>query len=163
MTTDRKREQLARERKRLVLAESDMKQAARGAAHILHHGAAMNSNAERALMTGVIVTYARPFSKTNKIGPVEGKIAQLESPALRPLHDELVDRRSDLFAHNDETPWREAMDIAAHLGTGEGENVESFAPVDCSVFRSIEQMAVEHERRFHERLDAIQVELRVPK
>jgi hypothetical protein len=151
---------LERERARLVLAESDMKQAARGAAHILHEGAAMNDYAERALMTGVLVTYASPFSKSNKVGPVEGEIAQLGSPALGHLHDEILSRRNDLFAHNDKTPWREAMDIAAHLGTGKGEYVESHAPIDRAVFKSIEQMASEHEQRFRERLAAIEVELR---
>ncbi|HEU5371532.1 MAG TPA: hypothetical protein VFU51_04000 [Gaiellaceae bacterium] len=157
-----KRERLLRERKRLVLAESDMKQAAAAAAHFVEYGADMNGDAERALITGIIVTYARPFtaSRGSSLGAIQGRLAEPESPALRHLHAELLQRRNDLFAHNDETEFRDELDIVAHLGDGEGRFVEAWTPVDYAVFASIERMASAQRDRFRSRIEEIAEALR---
>jgi len=83
------RKRLEQEAHRLVLAESDMRQASAAASHLRAFGAEMNGNAERALWTGMIVSYARPFLSSNKIGAVGGRLARPDEPVLRPLHSEL--------------------------------------------------------------------------
>jgi hypothetical protein len=159
MANQSEAEELGRERARLVRAESDMRQAEAAARHLIAHGAEMNGDAERALVTGMIVTYARCYTTSYGYGQVEGKLATPESPALAVFHKELVERRNDLFAHNDATPFRGEMDIAAHLGVGEGQFVEAWTPIDAASFRSLEQLAAAQRERFRERIDAITGEL----
>jgi len=42
------------------------------------------------------------------------------------LHDALLQRRNDVFAHNDTTPRREELDVAAHLGVISMRRLVSF-------------------------------------
>lgn len=132
-----------------------MKQVAAAAAHLAAYGAEMNGDAERVMQTGMIVTYARPFaeSRRSNLGAIKGKLATPESPALVPFHVELLDRRNDLFAHNDATPWR-----GSTVGLG-GRHVEEWEPVDPAVYRAVERLATEQRERFRKRLDLIEQEL----
>src|SRR5712691_9293603 len=96
------RKKLERERDRFVLAESDMRQVEGAASHLDARGSQMNDGAHRVMWTGLVVTYARPFSPRNRLGVISGRLAR-PSDDLRPLHRNLLDRRDDLFAHNDVT------------------------------------------------------------
>jgi hypothetical protein len=109
-----------REVKRLVLAESDMKQVATAAEYLSTYGSQMNDHLVRVLWTGIAVTYARPFSQSNKVGPVSGRIIKLDDPMQQSLHERLCELRDQLFAHTDETELRGIVDTSALLGFGMG-------------------------------------------
>src|SRR2546426_8238359 len=57
-----------------------------------------------ALETGMFVTYARPFtqSQLHRLAPARGL-----TPEQRQLHEEILELRNSVYAHTDETPWRE--------------------------------------------------------
>jgi hypothetical protein len=135
------RERLRRELHRLVLADSDMRQASVAAAYLAEQGRNMNGLAERVLWTGFVVTYARPYVGSNRLGAVTGKLARPEESSLRGLHATLLKRRNDLFAPNDETYLREPIDIYAYLGIGAGRFVEQCTPMDPDVLPDIQRLA----------------------
>ena len=116
-------------------------------------------DAERVLVTGMVVTYARSFTQArgSNIGAITGTFAPPESPALQPFHQELLDRRNDLFAHNDKTQWRSDVDVG-YLGV-ERRHVESFTPVDLYAYPPIKRLAEEQRERFTERLGAVEEQL----
>jgi hypothetical protein len=147
------REQLERERKRLVLAASDMRQAAAAASHL--GNVRMNDDVERVLWTGLVVTYARPYQPSNELGAVRGKLARPEDEGLRPLHENLLKRRGPLFAHNTESEHRGIEDPF-----GSGRYTESYAPTNPEALPGIERLANEQEKRFRKRLEAVEEELR---
>jgi hypothetical protein len=86
--------------RRFRIAESDMRQAAAAARFLDKRGREMHGDAERALETGMVVCYARPFTR-NKIGAIPRKLARPGDAAQSALHDALVKRRNDLYAHNE--------------------------------------------------------------
>lgn len=59
----------------------------------------------RAVETGLVVTYARPFTK-RRGGFILPRARGL-SAGLVQVHDQLLDLRKQFFAHNDDTPWRQ--------------------------------------------------------
>jgi hypothetical protein len=154
------RERLEQERHRLVLAESDMKQAAIAAEHLAELGSQMNGDVERVLWTGLVVTYARPFGASNKVGAVQGRIVKLTDHMQRSLHERLCELRDVLFAHTDLTNLRETVDTAKLLGGGISGHVESYAPMNPDALPDIATLARELEKRFAERLEQIEPELR---
>ena len=115
----------------------------------------MNGDAERAMVTGIVVTYARSVAKSRQssLGAITGRLATPESLALRPLHAELLNRRNDLFAHNDATPWR-----GSTVGLA-GVHVEDWESVEPTVYRHIERLAIEQRERFQARLELVEQEL----
>lgn len=160
MSSPQDRERLERERHRLVLAKSDMKQAAIAADHLAELGSQMNDDVERVLWTGLVVTYARPFGDSNKVGAVKGRIVKLTDHMQRSLHERLCELRDVLFAHNDLTNLRETVDIAELLGADISGHVESYAPMNPGALPDIATLARELDRRFAERLEQIERELR---
>lgn len=157
----KQRERLERERHRLVLAKSDMKQAAVAADHLAELGSQMNGDVERVLWTGLVVTYSRPFGDSNRVGAVKGQIVKLTDHMQRSLHERLCELRDVLFAHNDLTNLRETVDTADLLGEGVSGHVESYAPMNVGALPDIAKLARELERRYGERLEQIERELAV--
>jgi hypothetical protein len=153
------RERLRREVKRLVLAESDMSQVAVAAEHLSRHGAKMNSQVVRVLWTGIAVTYARPFSKANTVGPVEGRLVRLEDPMQRSLHGRLCELRNQLFAHTDETELRGIVDVAALLSVGTGGYAEEHASMNMGALPDIVKLANDWQHRFAARLTELEEQL----
>ena len=149
------RVRLERDLRRLVLAESDMRQAAVAAAHLAEQGRNMNGLAERVMWTGLVVTYARPYLESNTLYAVTGRLAKPDDPSLRPLHADLLKRRNDLFAHNDETELREPIDVYAYLGIGAGRFVEQYTPMNPEALPAIQRLAEAQRERFRERVDEI--------
>jgi hypothetical protein len=160
MSSPQDRERLERERHRLVLAKSDMKQAAIAADHLAQLGSQMNGDVERVLWTGLVVTYARPFSASNRVGAVTGQIVKLDDHMQRSLHSRLRELRDVLFAHTDLTNLRETVDTAELLGEGVSGHVESYAPMNVGALPDIARLARELEGRFAQRLGQIERELR---
>jgi hypothetical protein len=154
-----KAEHLERERHRLVLAESDMKQAAVAAEHLAALGPEMNGLAERVMWTGLVVTYARPFSASNEVGPVTGQIVKLSDHLQRSLHEMLCHLRGEVFAHNTLTNLREPVSVGELMGTESAAYVESYSPMNPGALRDIAELAREFEKRFSDRLSEIEEEL----
>jgi hypothetical protein len=69
------------------------------------HDAGLPVAVRRVVETGLVVTYARPFTSTRG-GFVLPKARGL-SPELLQTHNQLLDLRKQFFAHNDDTPWRQ--------------------------------------------------------
>lgn len=98
--------------KALVLARLDMQSAHETAAYLLGeheaargHDAGLPLAARRTLETGLVVTYARPFTESR--GGLTVSPARNLSPDLLAVHKQLLDLRKQFFAHNDNTPWRQ--------------------------------------------------------
>jgi hypothetical protein len=150
--TEQSAERRNRERLRLVLAQSDMDQVA-VAARRLAEGPRMNRRAERVMWTGIVVTYARPFNKSNRLGAVSGRIVKLTNPMQKSLHERMCELRDELFAHNDETELRQVVEVSRS-----GSYSESYTEMDKGALRDIAELATEFEARFASRLDEIRRE-----
>lgn len=151
------REHLLRQLRRYLLAASDMRQAG-GAALQLLEGPRINGDAERALETGLAICYARPFV-SGKVGTISAKRDLPADPHLRALHDGLIARRRDLYAHNDETPLRTVEDVYALLGLGAGKFAESWRPIDRVQLPEIIRLCDEEEGKFRARAAEIEQRL----
>jgi hypothetical protein len=164
-------ENLELERRKLVLAETDMQQAAAAAEHLCAHGPDMNADAEWVVWTGLMVTYARPYGASRDrrgLGAVQGRLAKPEDETLRWLHKRICDRRNDLYAHNDGTDMRPILDIREELGIDTSHYVEvrTLRGHDADdtlkgyeVLPEIARLARAQEKRFRARLDDIEEEL----
>jgi hypothetical protein len=116
-------ESLLAELKRLILAEADMKQTEAGARYI--EASTMNEDAHRALQTGVMVCYARPFTRRQGIGPLDRKEWAPGDVEEQALHRSILVLRDKVFAHTDDTDMREIVDAYALLGIGAGSTSSS--------------------------------------
>jgi len=154
------RERLLSEIKRLVLAESDMKQVATAADYLHAYAGEMSDHVERVVWTGIAVTYARPFSQSNRIGAIRGKLARLDDPLTRSLHERLCELRDQLFAHTDATELRGIVDTSAMLGLGMGDYAEEHVPMSVSALPRIAELANLLRDRFAARREELQEQLR---
>jgi hypothetical protein len=109
------RSHLKAEITRLRIAAVDMQHAARGAAHIAAIRAGkldrMNGDAEEALKTGVVVSYVRPFTSRQGIGPLSKDKWEPVDERQAELHRALIFLRNKRYAHTDETGWRGVEDV----------------------------------------------------
>jgi hypothetical protein len=158
--SEAKRDKLRRHRDVFVLAVSDMRQAWAAAEYL--HRATMNDYAGRAFWTGLVVTYARPYLRSNRIGHVKGKLATPRDIELQPLHGFLMARRNDLAAHNDATPFRGVIDLSDFGMTQGRTHAEMYNDWDPSVLPDIARLAHHQERRFTRKLDRIYKRLNPP-
>jgi hypothetical protein len=85
---------------RLVFAVQDMAEC-RGAIDFLLASYEVPGDARRALETGAVVAYARPWGKSNSIGALGAHWLPAD-PEQRALHDALIRDRHTLYAHTDE-------------------------------------------------------------
>ena len=81
----------------------------------------LHPRVRRVLETGILVTYARPFSghSSRTIRPARGL-----SPELRKFHDEIIGRRNKVYAHTDHT------DIRLIVNLRSTDAVDAFAAGD---------------------------------
>jgi hypothetical protein len=156
-----RRKRLERERNRLIIAASGMSQVAGAAAHLEAHMhlSRMSDDAYRVMWTGLVITYARPYLASNKLGPIRGRLGTPTDPALLTLHKNLCARRDDLFAHNDETEHRTVTDVYAALGIGAGKFTEAYSPMEPSALPVIAELANHQRGRFRSRVDEIEEQL----
>ena len=103
---------LARRLKALILGGIDMTDVVGSADYLLAlhadahtYGADVPWRAGRTLETGMFVTYARPFTKSRGLKKLE-RAPQLSSD-LADLHREIVDLRNTVYAHSDNSPFRQ--------------------------------------------------------
>ncbi len=111
----------------LVLAISDMQQVWETARYLLGehpaasagHAGGVPWQARRALETGLVTCYGRPFTGSHyRVGRPRGLTAE-----ERELHKWLIDQRNQVYAHSDKTDYRrvlglDASDWREHLKTG---------------------------------------------
>ena len=140
--------------RRLRLAESDMQQA-EAAAICLEEVGQMNAGAARALETGLVVCYARPFVRS-RLGKIPEKLARPEDAGDKALHAALIRHRHTLYAHNDETELRTVEDTAALLGVGEGRYGEAWHPLDRRKLVAIAELCRKQAAKFRGAADDIQ-------
>ncbi len=104
------RSELTPEEELLVLAVSDLYQAA-AAAHLLVQQ--IDPHARRALETAISVCYARPWSEMNRSGTL-GKKWLPAAGADRDLHYRLIELRKKTYAHTDPVGGRKG--VAHYMG-----------------------------------------------
>jgi hypothetical protein len=80
-----------------------MQEAAAAASWLAANGAPRD--VERVFMTGIVVTYARPFTQQD-IGPIDRTKYAPSDRDARLLHFSLIDLRNRLHAHTGETNYR---------------------------------------------------------
>jgi hypothetical protein len=83
----------------LVMAANDMLEAI-AACNALEHEEAPGPFAD-ALATAICVSYARPFSSSNKIGRLPAKFTPSAATKERELHEWLLAERDRRYAHTD--------------------------------------------------------------
>jgi hypothetical protein len=92
-----------RQAHRFEFAVRDMEEVAAAATWLMKR--AVPANNERVLLTGLIVSYGRPFTDQG-VGAIDGRKFAPRDPDLRQLHERLLYERDRRFAHTDETPGR---------------------------------------------------------
>jgi len=156
--TEASRERLLREVKRLVLARSDMRQVSIAAKYLSAYATKLNSQVVRVIWTGIVVTYARPFTKKNKLGAVQGRVIHFEDHMQRSLHGRLCELRNQLFAHTDETELRGIVAASEVLDGAEGY-VEEHESMNLGAVPDIAELADELGKRFTTRVREIEEQL----
>jgi hypothetical protein len=149
---DTERHRLLNEIRRLRLAESDMNQVA-AAANALHNER-LNGDLCRALETAIAVCYARPYGSSNKVGGL-GDEWLPEDPSGRALHDALLRRRDQVYAHTDRTDARDIVDIF-----GDGTFAEEWRPLSREALPRIIVLVAHQQTRFREGVEERQAALR---
>lgn len=146
-------EQLRKEIRRFRLAQADMEQAA-AAAGFLHSRGGGTGSLYRAVETGLVVCYARPFGATNRVGEINKDEWAPDDPELQMVHYRLLERRDQVYAHNDETDARGVEDLGPLFGSDfEGVYVEAYRPIDRERLPQIRELAGQQERRFRAEAD----------
>jgi hypothetical protein len=59
-----------------------------------------DGNAIRALTTGIVISYARPFGENHGLGSLPGNFRIIPDPDAQRVHDRVLDARDILEAHN---------------------------------------------------------------
>lgn len=154
-------DKLLYEIRRYRFAQSDMRQAGAAALLLNEPSVRLNGDVERVLETGLVVTYARPFT-AGGVGTLGGKHARPEAEEHRLLHMEMLARRNDLYAHSDITERREVVDAFAGFGTGTlgGKYFEAHHPVDRGQLPSVIALCGAQEGRYASKADALEAALR---
>jgi hypothetical protein len=147
------RNRLLRELRRFRFAQADMRQAAAAAEALSRERG--DGDLCRALETACVVIYARPFTPPNKVGPLGEEWAPTHPWELA-LHDELCDKRDQVYAHSDETPMRDVVDIGETIGKEHPVYAEQWQPVNRGMLPTFIRMVWTQEKRFYDA--AVEVE-----
>ncbi len=87
---------------RLTLAQAAFGQAAALCEHLIKESIPSGSDLAAAMMTGIIVTYAKPFTRSDGIGPLPTGFREFQSSsALEHFHQTALDARNSVYAHRD--------------------------------------------------------------
>jgi hypothetical protein len=141
--------------RRLVLAQSDLAQAAM-AAHSLA-GEALNGDLCRALETAIVVCYSRPYDGRNKAGALREEWYPAETQE-RTMHDALLALRDQVYAHNDVTELRGVVDAGALLGEP-GRYAEEWIPLNRKAMPALIRMCAAQQERFRSRVSELEREI----
>lgn len=100
--TNRRYESDVKAFKRLVSAKHDFAAALEAAEWLRSNYQALHEGiAYRAIETGIVVSYARPFGSNNGLGPLPKNFQVVEDNDAQHVHDRLLFARNTQEAHND--------------------------------------------------------------
>ena len=153
------RNAIRKEIKRLRLAASDMNQVAAAAAQLTLSGVRLMEGAERIVHTGIVVAYVRPFRNAG-IGNLSEDDWAPPTPEDRALHDRIVTLRDKVYAHTDNTEYRDIEDTSELLGLEGGPTyAESWVSLSPEGVNRIGRLAETQARRFAEGADELEYQL----
>jgi hypothetical protein len=110
------------------------------------------------LLTGMVVSYARPFTQSYAYGALEEKWSKFnEREDLEKHHRRLLEHRKTLLAHNDLTPHREVVVFASGSRIGEGVLkrpvvTEGRSPINFDGIREVRELFAFQEERMNAEL-----------
>jgi hypothetical protein len=110
-----------------------------------------------ALLTGMVVSYARPFMRSNAYGAREKKWQTFPGdPKLNAKHDDLRQIRDKLLAHNDLPPHRATI-IWTRDAFFEDRSaiVEARSPISAPCIEEVLSLFKHQENRFEEHLQRL--------
>ena len=149
------RAHLKAEIERLRIGAADMDHAARGAAHLaaIHGGSLgqMHADAEEAMATGVVVSYARPFTRRQGIGTLDENAWAPGDEREVDLHRALILLRNRRYAHTDRSDLRGVEDVF-----GDGNYSESSVGIAADAWSRIVGLAESQASRMRELADDLQ-------
>lgn len=124
------------------------------------HDSEMPWRARRTLETGMFVTYARPFTDTRRLGLPRLKRARDLTSELRESHDEILSRRHRIYAHTDDTPLRQILQLAdrddrAAWVREQGDLSEQWFPPTREMLEDVIMLAAAHLGSFLAEIDEV--------
>jgi hypothetical protein len=134
---------------RLLFAAQDMGEC-RAAIEFLPTRKEISGDVRRALETGAVVAYARPWGKSNTIGALEDHWLPQE-PKQRALHHELIKDRNKLYAHTDEeikARWVQGADWESGATRKPASILPAWRPLTLDRLPEIAQLAESQKDRF---------------
>jgi len=153
-------EQLLKQAIRLARAEFDMRCADSVAQFLADHHDDHGSFAY-GLLTGMVASYARPFTESREYGRLDSKWFSFpEKPHLKQHHDQLLDKRRTLLAHNDLTQHRAT--IVWTRGAWHEDRpamVEARSPINAPGIVEARELFAYQGKRFREHLEKLLTEL----
>jgi hypothetical protein len=152
--------QLMRQAIRLAHAQFDMRCAEATAQQLEDHHDDIGALAY-GLLTGMTVAYARPFTSSYAYGRLEAKWAKFPSrPDLLAHHEQLLERRNTLLAHNDLSPHRAT--VVWTRGAFHADRpvvLEARSPINAAGITEARKLFNYQRERFTERLEHLINEL----
>jgi hypothetical protein len=156
-------EHLKRQVIRLVHARVDILCAAALAEELLQVSEQDISYRAWGLLTGMVVSYARPFTTSYAYGALEEKWSKFDQrPDLEKHHARLLDHRKTLLAHNDLSPHRAVVVFPTGFVLESGEVVrravptEGRSPIALEGIREVSELfAIQEERMMERCLDLV--------
>lgn len=156
-TTEQKQRQLAL----YALARMDMDGARWVAWYMIREDITERSGYLDVMLTGIIVAYARPFTRTRAPwGSLPERFSRFENEDFTRTHRQILDWRNRVFAHNDQNEYRNVVVLPA--GTGLDDTpaaAERRALFTAADLKAIMLVAQEQERRLKEAVTDLVVEL----
>jgi hypothetical protein len=149
-------EQLLKQAIRLARGQFDMR-CARAAADLLVDRHDDHGPLAYGLLTGMVASYARPFTQSNEFGRLDGKWSRFGGmPHLKRHHDELLKMRRTLLAHNDLTEHRATIVwTRGAFFKDRPTSVEARSPINAPGISETRELFRFQEERFGKALDKL--------
>jgi len=147
-------EHLARQLVRLAHATFDMRSALAVAERLIDEQHHANVGAlTYGLLTGLAVTYARPFLESRELGRLESKWSEFPGRAdLKKKHDRLIELRKTLLAHTDETSHRRVAVFTRGAVGDQPAVTEGRSPINVPGIVHVVELVTFQEERFNNAL-----------
>lgn len=122
------------------------------------HEAGMPWRTRRTLETGMFITYARPFTDARRPGLPRLKRAPGLSQELRDSHRQILERRHRVYAHTDDSPLRQILEIAdprerAAWVSDQGDLSEQWFPPTREMLDDVVALAGAHLSSFLDQIE----------
>lgn len=154
-------EHLARQLVQLAHAAFDMRSALALAEALDEHHGSIDALAF-GFLTGFVVTYARPFTQSSGgYGRLPSKWSKFpDRPDLKKRHDRLLELRSTLLAHTDQTTHRRvAVFTRGALNLDRPAVTEGRSPINAPGIAEVRELLKYQEDRFNQAIEDLAVQL----